>query len=304
MNKLIIDTDPGVDDAIAIALACKSDFDILGLTTVYGNATIENTTRNAAAILKLMKKETPIYRGTDKPLVGKNRLSTVHGDNGLGGFVLKNLKPKIEKKSAREFILKTLDENKKNSVDLCVLGPSTNIAEIAKKSPELLAKIDNLVILGGAVFARGNVTPYAEFNVYNDPLALEIVMNLNCKKVLIPVEVCRKVIFTLEDFNKIKNKDTRRAFKKISDIYIRNYMANKKYTNFSGGVMYDLLTVVYLLNPSLFSKKNAHIDVATKRDKYFGMTKYNKNEKPNCLLVTDVDAVKLKKLFFKNMNSA
>ena len=131
MKKLIIDTDPGVDDAIAIALACKSNFDILGLTTVYGNATIENTTRNAATILQIMNKYVPIYCGTDKPLIGKNMLSTVHGDNGLGGFVLENFNPKIEKESAYEFILQTLVNNKLNSVDLCVLGPSTNIAKLA-----------------------------------------------------------------------------------------------------------------------------------------------------------------------------
>ena len=303
MKKLIIDTDPGVDDAIAIALACKSNFNVLGLTTVYGNASIENTTRNAATILKLMRKEAPIYRGADKPLVGKKKLSTVHGDNGLGGFSLKNFNPKIEKKSVYEFIVETLDQNKKNSVDLCILGPSTNIAKIARKSPELLSKINNLVILGGAVFARGNVTPYAEFNVYNDPLALKIVLNLPCKTVLIPVEVCRKVIFTFDDFNKIENEATRVAFKKISDIYIRNYMSNTKYTNFSGGVMYDLLTIAYLLDPTLFTAKEANIQVITKQGKYYGMTKYNEGEKPNCLLVTDVNASMLKNLFFKKMNS-
>ena len=304
MKKLIIDTDPGVDDAIAIALACKSDFDILGLTTVYGNATIEDTTRNAATILKIMRKEAPIFRGAEKPLVGKNMLSTVHGDNGLGGFVLKNFEPKIEKKSAYEFILKTLDENKKNSIDLCILGPSTNIAEIAQKSPDVLSNIKRLIILGGAVFAGGNVTPYAEFNVYNDPQALEIVLNLSCQKILIPVEVCRKVIFNLNDFNKIKDEATRIAFRKISDIYIKNYMSNTKYTNFSGGVMYDLLTIAYLLDPSLFTVKKANIEVVTKKGKYYGMTKYIEGKKPNCILVTNVNAGKLKKIFFKNMNQS
>ena len=210
---------------------------------------------------------------------------------------------KLVEGRAGEFIVETLDKNKKNSVDLCVLGPSTNIAEIVQKSPIMLSKINNLIILGGAVFASGNVTPYSEFNLYNDPLSLKLVLNLSCKKVLIPVEVCRKVIFNLEDFNKINNKETRTAFKKISDIYIKNYMANTKYTNFSGGVMYDLLTIAYLLDPTLFTAKEANIQVITKQGKYYGMTKYIEGKQPNCLLVTDVNAGRLKKLFFRNMNS-
>lgn len=301
MKQLIIDTDPGVDDAIAIALACKADLDILGLTTVYGNAEIDDTTRNAATILTIMKKNIPIFKGSAKPLVGDGRLSTVHGDNGFGGFTLKELTVKESKESAQEFLIETLSKN--NSIDICALGPTTNIAELAKKSPEVIRNINNLVILGGAVFEKGNVTPFAEFNVYNDPHSLDACLRFLCKKILIPAEVCRKVTFTLEDFNSILNKETRETFKQIAEIYIRFYTSKDKFAGFSGGVMYDLLTIAYILNPSLFIVKEANIEVETNPGRYYGMTRFKKDIKPNCLLAIDVDATKVKDLFFETMNS-
>ncbi len=302
MKKIVIDTDPGVDDAIAIALACKADLDLLALTTVYGNATLENTTINAATILQIMKKKIPVYKGLDKPLSGDGYLSKVHGDNGFGGFRLKDLKISAENKPASDYLIDLL--NKDTDIDICAVGPVTNIAAIEKKSPGILSKINNLIILGGAVFEKGNVTPYAEFNIYNDPYSLDVILNVPGNKVLIPAEVCRKVTFTLDDFNSIQNKETRETFKQIAEIYIRYYTSKDEYAGFSGGVMYDLLTIAYVLDPSLFVIKEAHIKVETKPGTYYGQTKLIPGEKPNCLLVADVNAVKLKEHFFEEMNKS
>jgi inosine-uridine nucleoside N-ribohydrolase len=302
MKKLVIDTDPGVDDAIAIALACKANIELLALTTVYGNATLENTTVNAATILQIMKKKIPVYRGLDKPLSGNGYLSKVHGDNGFGGFRLNDLKIYAEKKPATDYLIELL--NKDAIIDICAVGPVTNIAAIEKKSPGILGKINNLIILGGAVFEKGNVTPYAEFNIYNDPYSLDIILKVPGNKVLIPAEVCRKVTFTLEDFNSIQNRETRETFKKIAEIYIKYYTSQDEFAGFSGGVMYDLLTIAYVLDPSLFEVKKAHISVESKPGEYYGQTKIIRGKKPNCLLAINVNAEKLKKLFFEEMNKS
>lgn len=301
MKKLIIDTDPGVDDAIAIALACKANLDLLALTTVYGNATLENTTKNALTILSIMKKHIPVYKGLDKPLAGDGRLSHVHGDNGFGGFKLKNLISTEEKQPAEDFLIESI---KNNSIDICAIGPVTNIAAIAKKSPGILSKINSLIILGGAVSEKGNVTAYAEFNIYNDPYSLQVILNQQCNTVLIPAEVCRKVTFTLDDFNSIQNEETRETFKQIAKIYIRYYTSKDEFAGFSGGVMYDLLTIAYVLDPSLFEVINAHIEVETKPGTYYGQTRFIEGRKTNCLLATNVNAFKLKELFFKAMNKS
>lgn len=297
--SLIIDTDPGVDDALALMFACKSNLNILGISTVFGNSTILDSTRNALTILSLLKKRILVYEGRSMPIRGKGKRASSHGDNGLGGFSLSSHRRK-SKRSAITYMKDVLTIESNKSVDLLCIGPASNVAELFIRYPRLTKKINRLIILGGVVNERGNITKYAEFNVFNDPYAFSKILEIPVKKILIPINICRKVTFTRNDFRQVRNMGLRSSINKITDIYIRYYTSGNEYGTFKGGVMYDVLTVAYLLKPSLFKTNTAFIDVCT-TGKKAGMTTLKKGAN-NCLLATDVDAKGLKSFFFKTIN--
>ena len=296
--SLIIDTDPGVDDALAIALACQSGADILGITTVFGNSSIQNSTRNALTILELLKKDIPVYQGVGVPLRGKGTLASSHGENGLGGFSMLLIRKK-EKISAAHFLKRTLSSSADRSVNLVCIGPATNIALLFQKSPDLVRKVKQLILLGGVLGERGNITKYAEFNVYNDPEAFKFLLQISCKKIVIPINICRKVIFTQKDFEGMSNRRLRNSFRQIANLYIRYYTSDKEYGTFKGGVMYDLLAISFLLRPRLFRLSKKTIDVVLK-GKQRGKTFLIRNTRPNCKVVISTKAQGIKRLFFES----
>lgn len=302
MNKIIIDTDPGVDDALAISLAIYSKLDVNAITTVFGNSNIQNTTQNALTIMDLVQKNIPVYKGSSKPLQGKSIRASSHGENGLGGYK-RIISKNEESESAIHYLIRLLENSKPKSISIVCMGPSTNIAKIAMQNPKLVQKIKEIIILGGVFGEEGNITKDSEFNVINDPFALKIILGLNCKKILIPINVCRKVIFTKSDFDQIYNNKLKNAFKEISNMYIKYYTSDKKYGKFKGGVMYDLLTISYLIDPTLFSTKKSSVSVILTK-KQFGKTELDKSSNPNCLLVTNVNTNKLKDTFYKVINGA
>jgi inosine-uridine nucleoside N-ribohydrolase len=301
MNQVIIDTDPGVDDALAIMMACKSKLSVAGLTTVYGNSTISNTTRNALLILQLLDSDIPVYKGAASPLKCDGLLAMSHGTNGLGSYDKSIINRKIKGK-AMDFFKEYLGNSKEKSVDIIAIGPVTNIAELGEKYPSLIRKIRKILVLAGVFDEPGNVSPYAEFNVYNDPYALEVVLGFDCEKVLIPANVCRKVIFTLEDFDKIANKKLQNSIQTIAELYVNYYKKDKRYGGFKGGVMYDLLPVCYALDPTIFKVKESYVHVTPEDRLERGMTNIKVGKNPNCKLVFDADAEKIKNLFFQLIN--
>jgi inosine-uridine nucleoside N-ribohydrolase len=298
MKKIIIDTDPGVDDSIAILFAIASKQNIIGLTTTYGNSNITNTTQNALTILDILESNIPVYQGSAQPIVKQAILAKSHGKNGLGEFSLKNLKRKKENISAIQFYINTLEKNKDKSINILCLGPTTNLALLNIIRPDLVSKINQVIILGGVFFENGNITPNAEFNVYSDPEALNIILNINVSKTLIPINVCRKVMFDLNDFNRINNTKLSNNFKQITKNFIDYYKNDKNYGNFKGGVMYDLLVTCYYKNPKIFKNQNKFITVNSQ-----GQTKIKNNSISNCNLVTDVNPKKIKQLFFNTINT-
>lgn len=301
MENFVIDTDPGVDDALAITFACFSQLNIIGITTVFGNSTIKNSTQNALTILEINNKKIPVYQGTDNSLNGFVQLAESHSNNGLGGFN-KKLKTSRENINAVVYLIKLLQNSKSKTVSIVCLGPTTNIALLIGKRPDLVKRIKRLIILGGVFGERGNISDVSEFNTYNDPIALSKVLTINCEKILIPINVCQKVVFTKQDFEKIRNNYLKTALKKIVDIYINYYVSNKKYGGFKGGVMYDLLAVSYCLNKRLFKIAASNVSINTNKGSFYGQTIIKKYLKPNCTLVTDVNEKTLKKDFFKKIN--
>ena len=197
MTKYIIDTDPGTDDAVAFIAALNSaELDVLALTTVGGNASLEDTTRNALDLMThLGRPDMPVYRGADTPLTGQFEFAyDFHGPGGLSVPVpASRSKPRPE--PAADFIQNAALEHSGDLV-IIALGPLTNIAQSLLDRPDLRDHIKELIVMGGAVEVPGNITPYAEFNTYCDPRAANIVFDSGAPVTLIGLDVCRDVFFT------------------------------------------------------------------------------------------------------------
>jgi inosine-uridine nucleoside N-ribohydrolase len=301
-QKIIIDTDPGVDDALAIMLACTSpEIEILGICTVFGNTSTENATNNALTLMQIMDKNIPVFQGISKPVYGGFKPANSHGQNGLGNFKLDNLVRSKEDQNALDFYINILDRSEPKSISVLVIGPSTNLAVLKLLRPDLFEKIKEIVVMVGVFQEQGNTTKYAEFNSYCDPYSLQELLKSSVDTVLIPANVCRKVQFLIEDFLKIKNQN-QKFLEEITSIYINYYQNNSEFGNFQGGVMYDLLTVAYILKPEIFEFKTGEVLVNTSQNQYFGQTTFSKNSKSNLKTAININENEVKELFFQTLN--
>jgi purine nucleosidase len=296
--KLIIDTDPGVDDTLAIMSAIKSkNIDLLGLTTVYGNSDIENTTKNALTINQILKTNIPVFQGAFDPICGKSKLAKCHGENGLGGYQLENLNLQKRSENAIDFLISTLSINPNKSITVAVIGPATNIAILKSLRPDLFNKIKQLIIMAGVFDGPGNVTAVAEFNAYNDPFALRSILNTQVDTILIPANICRQVTFSKDDL-----KESSKEVQEITDNYIKYYLKDKVFGGFSGGVMYDVLTIAYLHLSSFFDLELFNIFVDTREGVSFGQTiKEKDSAEYKTKLVTNLKTYEIKKWFLKTI---
>lgn len=198
-RKVIIDTDPGTDDAIALLMALLSgELEVVGITTVGGNARISQTTRNALRILEYAgRPDIPVAVGAGRPLRG--RFTYAYDFHGPGGLTVRLPRPKTRpvKDGALDFLRERLRQHP-GQVTVVALGPLTNIARLLRKDPNAAGRIREMVVMGGAVNAPGNVTPYAEFNFYNDPLAAQVVLSSGIPTTLVDLRVCREALIRRE----------------------------------------------------------------------------------------------------------
>lgn len=297
-NKpLIIDTDPWVDDALAIMYLLKYWIQPTAITTIFWNSDIENTTKNALKILSILWERIPVFKWENAPLKVEPTFAKSHWDWGLWWFNIE-LNQEIERKTAFEFLVSLLESNKE--VTIICLWPTTNIAKLSILRPDLVKSIARLIILWWVLWENWNITQFAEFNVYNDPDALSMVLNLKIEKYLIPINVCRKVFFNSEDFNNIKNSKLSSSIKEITKQYIKYYTTNKEYWDFQWWVMYDLLATTFYTNPELFFVTSSSIEVSIKWKNIWETIEVNWIN--NCQIVTDVNVNELKKKFFGVMN--
>ena len=211
-KKIIIDTDPGQDDAVALLLALASkELEILGITCVAGNVPLSLTSENARKILELTRyTEIPVFAGADRPI--KRTLVTaehVHGKTGIDGPVLEKPKIKLQSKEAIEFIIETILSYPKDEITLCTLGPLTNIGLAFQREPRIKTLIKEIIMMGGGFFEGGNITPAAEFNIYVDPEAAAEVLVSGIPITMLPLDVTHKALTSrsrIESFRKIGNK--------------------------------------------------------------------------------------------------
>ena len=272
-RKIIIDTDPGQDDAVAILLALASpELDVLALTTVAGNVPLELTTLNARKICELVgRADLPIYAGCDRPM--RRPLVTaehVHGRSGLDGVELAPPSMPVQPDHAVDFIIRTLREHPANSVTLVPIGPLTNIATALTQAPDIAGRIQEIVLMGGAYFEVGNITPTAEFNIYVDPEAAEVVFSSGVPLTVMPLDVTHQA---LTDRHWI---ETMRALGPVGQAvaswtdFFERY-DREKYGS-EGAPLHDPCTIAWLLRPDLFTGRHINVEIETEGRLTTGMT--------------------------------
>ena len=296
-RKIIIDTDPGQDDAFAILLAFASpqELDILGICAVAGNVPLNWTERNARIICELAgKPETKVFAGCDAPL--KRKLVTaehVHGKTGLDGPVMTEPTMALQPQHAVDFLIETLRREPAGSVTLCPLGPLTNIATAFLKAPDIINRVAEIVLMGGAYFEVGNITPAAEFNIYVDPEAADIVFKSGAPLVVMPLDVTHKVLTTrarVEAFRAL-GTNVGRVAAAWADFFERFDM--EKYGH-DGAPLHDPCVIAYLLQPDLFTGRLINVEIETVSELTLGMTVADwwgvTDRKANAMFVGGVDA--------------
>lgn len=267
-QKIIIDTDPGIDDTIAIMTALRSpELEVLGLTSIFGNATTEITTQNALRLVELEGHDSiPVARGCDVPLVMEleSIASDVHGRDGLGNTNLPAPKGKTIDKSAVEFIIDTVHACP-GEVTLIPVGPLTNIAVALKTDPSIANLIKKIVLMGGAVSVPGNISPVAEANIYHDAHAADIVMQASCPVVMVGLDVTEQVIMTPQFFDELfkAGNPTTNLIRRILPVY-QDY--HDRFLGMGGSIhTHDPSAIAYLINPDLFTTKSVPVFVETER---------------------------------------
>ncbi|WP_300530607.1 nucleoside hydrolase [uncultured Mameliella sp.] len=296
-RKIIIDTDPGQDDAVAIllALASPAELDVLGITAVAGNVPLELTARNARMVCELAgKPETLVFAGCDRPLA--HDLVTaehVHGKTGLDGPDLPEPTMPLQDGDAVDFIIDTLRAQPEKTVTLCPLGPLTNIAAALQRAPDIAVRIQEIVLMGGAYFEVGNITPAAEFNIYVDPEAAEIVFKCGAPITVMPLDVTHKALVTTDRNETFRALGTPVgiAVAQMTDFFER--FDREKYGS-DGAPLHDPCVTAYLLQPDLFSGRFINVEIETRSDLTRGMTVADwwrvTDRAPNAMFMGDVDA--------------
>ena len=274
-RKIIIDTDPGQDDAVAIllALASPDEIELLGITAVAGNVPLALTVRNARIICELAgRPDMPVFAGCDRPL--KRPLVTaehVHGKTGLDGPDLPEPTMPLADGHAVDFIIDCLRRNAPGSVTLCPLGPLTNIATALQKAPDIAARIGQSVLMGGAYFEVGNITPAAEFNIYVDPEAADIVFKSGVPLVVMPLDVTHQALVTSarNDAFRALGTPVGLAVAQMTDFFER--FDKEKYGSL-GAPLHDPCVTAYLIDPELFTGRHINVEIETGSDLTLGMT--------------------------------
>jgi purine nucleosidase len=274
-RRIIIDTDPGQDDAFALllALASPEDVEVLGITAVAGNVPLALTGRNARIICELAgKPHVKVFAGCDRPL--SRPLVTaehVHGKTGLDGPVMVEPAMPLQKGHAVDFIIDTLRAEPPGTVTLCPLGPLTNIATAFQRAPDVVARVGQIVLMGGGCFEGGNITPAAEFNIYVDPQAADIVFSSGCPLVVMPLDVTHKALTSrarVEAFRAL-GTNVGRVAAEWADFFERFDIA--KYGS-EGAPLHDPCVIAYLIRPELFKGRHINVMIETQSELTMGMT--------------------------------
>ncbi len=270
-RPIIIDTDPGQDDAVAILLALASpELEVLGITAVAGNVPLELTQTNARKICELAgKPDVKVFAGASRPLV-RNLVTAeyVHGKTGLDGPDLPEPVMPLQSQHGVDFLVETLRETR---ATICALGPLTNVALALNRAPEIARNIDEIVLMGGGLFEGGNTTPAAEFNIYVDPHAADVVFRSGIKTVVVPLDLTHTALTSKERLDAFRAVGTRPciATAELLDFFERFDV--EKYGS-AGGPLHDPNVIAYLLRPELYQGREINLEVEITSELTMGMT--------------------------------
>jgi purine nucleosidase len=296
-RPIIIDTDPGQDDAVAIllALAAPAELDVLGIVAVAGNVPLALTQRNARIVCELAgRPDVPVYAGCARPM--QRDLVTaeyIHGKTGLDGPVLPEPTMTLQAQHGVDYLIDTLRRVEPGAVTLCTLGPLTNIGMALVKAPDIAPKVRELVMMGGAYFEVGNTTPAAEFNIYVDPHAADLVFRSGIPVTIIPLDVSHKALTTKPRIQRFRALGTRcgRAVAEMLEFFERHDV--EKY-GADGGPLHDPGVIAYLLRPDLYRGRHVNVTIETGSPLTLGMTVADwwrvTDRPPNAQFMNDVDA--------------
>ncbi len=294
-RKVLLDCDPGHDDAIAIMLAGKNELiDLIGITVVSGNQTLEKTGRNALNLCQYLDIDVPVCLGADNPIIKDVEIcEAIHGESGLDGFTFPKLTKTYDERRGVDFIVDTL-LNAEEPIDVVTTGPMTNLALALRVEPRIKKNIRQVTLMGGS-YQFGNVTPAAEFNILVDPEAAHIVFNSGLRINMIGLDVTHMVKVlpsVVKRMEAIHNKASK-LFTKLMKVYNENQY---KVFELEGGPLHDPVTIAYLLDEDLLEMKHVNCEIDLSKGSSYGRTNcdiFNYLGKPkNTYVAVDIDVEK------------
>jgi purine nucleosidase len=273
-RKIIIDTDPGQDDAVAILLALASpELEVLALVAVAGNVRVTQNAYNALQILEVAgRPDVPVYLGCERPM--RHPLITaeyVHGATGLDGPTLPAPQIQPQRSHGVDYIIETLLAHDPGTITLCCLGPLTNIGMAMVKEPAIVSRIAEIVLMGGGCFEGGNVTPAAEFNIYVDPEAADLVFRSGVPITQVPLDVSHSMLTTQPRVDAFRALGNRSGVVTAEMLEFFERFDEQKY-GWEGGPLHDPCVIAYLLKPDLFHGRHINVVIETQSELTRGMT--------------------------------
>src|SRR5215211_2963324 len=306
-QRIIIDTDPGVDDALTFLLALASpEIKLEALTTTQGNVTLEKATRNALSVLELGRaSHIPVASGSMYPLVQPLRASAyVHGESGIGNSQLPKPVTAPVAQHAVDFLIERILAEP-GEISIFPIGPLTNIAIAIRKEQRFAKAVKELVIMGGAILEHGNTTPQAEFNIYVDPHAAHIVFHSGIPITLIPLDVTHKCLLLQPHVDRLMQiaSPISRFIRDAIEVYLKF----SSELGYAGSALHDPLTLATILAPELLTLKEYYVDVDISGGVSMGKTLadiFNVTKKPaNMKVAMDVRGAEFIELFLQRMET-
>lgn len=301
-RKIILDCDPGHDDAVAIMLAAKSPLiDLLGITVVAGNQTLDKTVINTLNVCQYLNIDVPIYAGCGQPMIRDKQVIApeIHGESGLDGPLFPPLTKHVESQHAVLYIAETLLKSD-GDITMVTTGPMTNLAMAIRLYPDIVPKIKEIVLMGGC-YQLGNVTPAAEFNIYADADAAHVAFTCGRKITMVGLDVTRKALClpsVMERMSKVQTS----AGKLFIDIMTFFNQTQKKVFGWAGGPLHDPITIAFLLDPTVLTTKEMFTQIDIRGEQSYGRTNCDffgaagsfgsAGQKPNSFVAIDIDVPK------------
>lgn len=295
-RKIILDCDPGHDDAIAIMLAARSPLiDLLGITVVAGNQTLEKTVTNALNVCQYLGIDVPVYAGCGQPMIRDKQIiaDDIHGESGLDGPVFPPLTRRAEAQHAVNYLVDRL-LNSDGDITVVTTGPTTNLAMAMRLCPEIVPKIREIVLMGGT-YQLGNMTPAAEFNILADGDAAHVVFTCGREIQMMTLDVTRKVLCLPSVMERMSRVPTR-AGRLFIDIMTFFNKTQKQVFGWEGGPLHDPVTIAYLIDPTVVTTRHVFTQVDIRSEQSYGRTNcdffHYSGKQPNSYLSVDIDVAK------------